>query len=79
MRSIGVSLSKKSMGLLRVATLNPYIPATPVHPAQRIARFGWFLCAFCRPVVQRTKGKTWLLRQKTSFLTVSTMRSIGAV
>jgi hypothetical protein len=44
-----LSLSKKSLGLLRVATLNPYIPAAAVYPAQRIARFGRFLCAFCRP------------------------------
>jgi hypothetical protein len=28
------SLSKKSLGLLRVVTLNPHIPAVPVHPAQ---------------------------------------------
>jgi hypothetical protein len=28
------SLSKKSLGLFRVVTLNPHIPAVPVHPAQ---------------------------------------------
>jgi hypothetical protein len=27
-------LSKKPLGLLRVVTLNPHIPAVPVHPAQ---------------------------------------------
>jgi hypothetical protein len=30
----GLCLSKKSLGLLRVVTLNPHIPAVPVHPAQ---------------------------------------------
>jgi hypothetical protein len=28
-----LSLSKKSLGLLRAAVLNPLIPAAPVHPA----------------------------------------------
>jgi hypothetical protein len=66
-----VATVTKSLGLLRVATLNLYIPAAPVHPTQRIAQNGRFPCAFCRPEAQRARGKTWLFRQKTSFLTVS--------
>jgi len=40
------SLSKKSKGLLRVATLNPYIPAAAVHPPRRIALLGGFSARF---------------------------------
>jgi len=61
------SLSKRSLGLLRAAPLNPFIPAAPVHPAERIARNGRFLCVLCRPRVRRTRGKERLTRQKTGF------------
>ncbi len=71
------SLSKKSW-IVKGATLNPYIPAAAVHPAQRIARFGRFPCSFCRPGAQWARGKTWLSRQKTGFLTVSSERPSGA-
>ena len=49
---------KKPSGLLRAAALNPYIPAAPVHPAQRIARSGRFPCALCCQGVRRTRGKS---------------------
>jgi hypothetical protein len=43
-----LSLSKKSLELLRAAALNLFLPAAPVDPAQRIAQFGRFPCALCR-------------------------------
>jgi len=60
---------EKFPGSLRVAALNPLIPAAPVHPAERIARNGRFPCAFCRPGAIYGDRQNAVVPSKTCFLT----------
>jgi len=62
-----VSLSKESLGSLRAAALNPYIPAVAVYPPQRIARFGRFLQSVLPPGSPKDERQTRLPRQKQVF------------